>query len=178
LLRIETLSVGRQTCLYDLLTKFKCMLSADNLRSTGRWLDRARLWRIILLSNEEGWFEPSAGLAFSLYAMPVGVVHQHPDSTASQTLLRRVLAFARHALHFLLKGALGVDTVVEREDAVARSGHADDPDLQGVNPHADEQTEVLDEVRRLSVADCRRERRRADAADCPAAAHRMTSHAR
>jgi hypothetical protein len=54
---------------YHLYEKFKCMLVPDNLYKSAGWFDRARLWRVIFLANEEGWFDPSQGLAFSLQAV-------------------------------------------------------------------------------------------------------------
>jgi hypothetical protein len=51
---------------FELLMKFKCLLAGDNVRKSNGWLNRARLWRLILLANDEGWYDPSQGIAFAL----------------------------------------------------------------------------------------------------------------
>ena len=73
---------------YELLGKFRCMLASDNLRRSGQWFDRARLWRIILLADENGSWVPSQGLAFSLQAVRMKPRHK----SRAQTLLMRVLS--------------------------------------------------------------------------------------
>jgi hypothetical protein len=51
-----------------LFTVFKEMLIGGNLRSPQNWMQKARMWRIILLSNDAGSWEPSDALAFALLA--------------------------------------------------------------------------------------------------------------
>ena len=58
------------TRLRQLKTYFAAMLASDNLRKHKDWLNRARLWRLILLSSESGAFAPSQkGLAFALQSV-------------------------------------------------------------------------------------------------------------
>jgi hypothetical protein len=51
-----------------LFTVFKEMLIGGNLRSPQNWMQKARMWRVILLSNDSGFWEPSDALAFALLA--------------------------------------------------------------------------------------------------------------
>jgi hypothetical protein len=58
------------TRLRQLKTYFAAMLAGDNLRKHKDWLNRARLWRLVLLSSETGAFSPSQkGLAFALQSV-------------------------------------------------------------------------------------------------------------
>jgi hypothetical protein len=49
-------------------TIFKEMLIGGNLRATTNWLPKARLWRVVLLSNDTGFWDPSDALALALCA--------------------------------------------------------------------------------------------------------------
>jgi hypothetical protein len=51
-----------------LVARFKDLLAGGNLQVTSKWLDKARLWRIILLQDAAGFWDPAQGLAFSLQA--------------------------------------------------------------------------------------------------------------
>jgi hypothetical protein len=64
--------------LRQLKTYFAAMLVSDNLRKRKDWLNRARLWRLILLSSDSGAYDPAQpGLAFALQA-----VSQRPDAVS------------------------------------------------------------------------------------------------
>jgi hypothetical protein len=61
--------VGRQARQFlRLYTIFKEMLISGTLRGAKNWLPKARMWRTILLANDEGFWEPSEQLAFALLA--------------------------------------------------------------------------------------------------------------
>jgi hypothetical protein len=87
----------RDNRFFELLGYFKCMMASDNLRSSGQWFDRARLWRMIFLGHADGWFEPSQGLAFSLQAVNL----QPAKVSATRTLMSRLLVFAGASTHAL-----------------------------------------------------------------------------
>ena len=52
----------------ELLGLFKVMLSPGNLSSRGDWLEKSRLWRLILLQRADGGFDINESLAFALQA--------------------------------------------------------------------------------------------------------------
>jgi hypothetical protein len=52
----------------SLLSTFLVMLSPGNLSSRGDWLEKARLWRLILLQGPDGGWRMSDSLAFALGA--------------------------------------------------------------------------------------------------------------
>jgi hypothetical protein len=61
--------VGRRAHQFlRLYTIFKEMLISGTLRGAKNWLPKARVWRTILLANDEGFWEPSEQLAFALQA--------------------------------------------------------------------------------------------------------------
>lgn len=47
------------------------MLGPENLFTKNRWMNRARLWRLIFLMHPAGYWEPSPALAFSLLAQKI-----------------------------------------------------------------------------------------------------------
>jgi hypothetical protein len=105
---------------FDLLGKFKCMLACDNIRKSSQWMDRARMWRIILLAHEEGCWDPSQGLSFALHS-----VNRVPyDVGAARSCFGRALGTAGVAANLLVGCFLGVasrehgeaDTADDRED--------------------------------------------------------------
>ena len=44
------------------------MLIGGSVRAAANWMSKARMWRTILLSNDDGWWDPSEHIAFSLLA--------------------------------------------------------------------------------------------------------------
>jgi hypothetical protein len=52
----------------DLVARFKDLLSGGNLHTRSDWLEKARLWRLILLQDPAGFWDASGGLAFALHA--------------------------------------------------------------------------------------------------------------
>ena len=52
----------------DLVEMFKIMLAPGNLFAQKKWLERARLWRLILLQNEDGSWDATDGVGLSLLA--------------------------------------------------------------------------------------------------------------
>jgi len=52
----------------ELLPLFLVMLSPGNLSSRGDWLEKSRLWRLILLQRADGGFDCNESLAFALQA--------------------------------------------------------------------------------------------------------------
>jgi hypothetical protein len=89
----------------ELLCMLKAMLSRENLRRNAGWLNRARLWRLALLSSPVGSYEPSGGLAFSLYATSENDDWSQdpradcPLSFSSAAILQSVPGELEHKLH-------------------------------------------------------------------------------
>jgi hypothetical protein len=52
----------------DLVSRFKDLLSGGNLHTKARWMEKARLWRMILLQDPSGFWDATPGLAFALHA--------------------------------------------------------------------------------------------------------------
>jgi len=50
------------------LAKFQAMLSPSNLQSASKWLLKCRMWRLILLQQEAGYWDPLPSVAFALQA--------------------------------------------------------------------------------------------------------------
>jgi len=71
----------------ELLDLFLVMLSAGNLSSRGDWLEKSRLWRLILLQRADGGFDLTESLAFALQAHEGGVPERpKPDSKIRQLI--------------------------------------------------------------------------------------------
>ena len=60
--RIVSLYVGRQ------LQRWHTAAGRGNLFTPKLWLERCRLWRLILLQADDGYWEPTYGLSFALLA--------------------------------------------------------------------------------------------------------------
>lgn len=57
---------------FDQLTeKFRLMLAMGNMNVSANWIQRSRLWRIVFLGNEQGFWTPSESLAAALCATRV-----------------------------------------------------------------------------------------------------------
>ncbi len=66
---------------------FIVMLSAGNLSSRGDWLEKSRLWRLILLQRADGGYDLSESLAFALQAHEgVPPPRPKPDSKLRQLI--------------------------------------------------------------------------------------------
>ena len=52
----------------DLLARFKVLLAPGNLSSRGDWLEKARLWRLILLQQPDGSWRMTDSIAFAFEA--------------------------------------------------------------------------------------------------------------
>jgi hypothetical protein len=52
----------------SLLSRFKSLLSGGNLHTKVHWLEKSRLWRLILLQNEHGFWDATPALAFALHS--------------------------------------------------------------------------------------------------------------
>jgi hypothetical protein len=78
-----------------LFTVFKEMLIAGNLRGAKNWLPKARLWRVVLLSCDAGFWDPSDALALALLANnkaePATVLHGVQSLMAALSSLAAVL---------------------------------------------------------------------------------------
>jgi hypothetical protein len=71
----------------ELLDLFLVMLSAGNLSGRSDWLEKSRLWRLILLQREDGGFDLTESLAFALQAHEGGVpARPKPDSKIRQLI--------------------------------------------------------------------------------------------
>ena len=71
----------------ELLGLFKVMLTPGNLSSRGDWLEKSRLWRLILLQRADGGFEINESLAFALQAHEGAVPPRpKPDSKLRQLI--------------------------------------------------------------------------------------------
>lgn len=84
------------------MTHFKDMLSFDNLPISMKWFNRARLWRLYLTMDAEGFWLPSPGLAFALLASTSNSeARREAEATASAekgvSLMRRISRRARAA---------------------------------------------------------------------------------
>lgn len=53
----------------DLEGKFAAMLDEATLMDNESWLKKARMWRFIFLQEREGCFEPTASLAWAMFAL-------------------------------------------------------------------------------------------------------------
>jgi hypothetical protein len=139
-------------CFFSFLAKFKCMLASDNIRKTGQWADRARLWRAILLSHEDGYFDPSQGLALTLLA-----VRAKPrEESAARTCFGRAWAALSLAVNAATQYFLGASSAENSAQSNARGEEDDDmDDMQEERAH-DEADEQEDEAMRLATlpADC------------------------
>ena len=76
-----------------LVARFKDLLAGGNLCVTEKWMDKARLWRIILLHNAEGYWDPTPGLAFALQATTAQPGASHGRPTLWQAMSRKLSAF-------------------------------------------------------------------------------------
>ena len=65
-----------------LVCAFQLMLGPGNLFAARGWLQRARLWRLLLLQEVDGGFSASDGLATALLAQPVRAVVVKDDAMA------------------------------------------------------------------------------------------------
>ena len=72
----------------ELLGLFKVMLSPGNLSSRGDWLEKSRLWRLILLQRSDGGFDINESLAFALQAHEGAV----PPREKPTSKLRQLIA--------------------------------------------------------------------------------------
>ena len=72
----------------ELLGLFKVMLSPGNLSSRGDWLEKSRMWRLILLQRADGGFDINESLAFALQAHE-GAVPPRPKHASK---LRQLIA--------------------------------------------------------------------------------------
>lgn len=64
----ETTVLDKKLNFDELVSLFRTMLSSHLLRCKSGWFDRARLWRMIFLANENGSFAPTNDLAIALLA--------------------------------------------------------------------------------------------------------------
>jgi hypothetical protein len=112
---------GAARCV-DLISKFKCMLATDNIRKSGQWLDRTRMWRFILLSHAEGWYDPSHGLAFALQSVRAAP----KESSAARSAFVRCWGAVRLVVHM----AVALVTAAQRRDEAfeSRGRHGGDED--------------------------------------------------
>ena len=72
----------------ELLPLFLVMLSPGNLSSRGDWLEKSRLWRLILLQRADGGFDCNKSLAFALQAHEGAV----PPREKPASKLRQLIA--------------------------------------------------------------------------------------
>jgi hypothetical protein len=79
---------GIDRCFDELLDLFKVMLSPGNLSSRGDWLEKSRLWRLILLQQSDGSFKSTESLAFALQAHEGAV----PPRPKPKSKLRQLIA--------------------------------------------------------------------------------------
>jgi hypothetical protein len=132
---------------YDLLMKMKCMLASDNIRKSGQWLDRARLWRIILLAHNDGFWAPSQGLAFSLLA-----VHAKPaDISAAQSCFRRGLALVGVLARTAASCFFGAQQAEERGGHLDHERGEADEDLDDMEERDKNRTEDMDPEEEAAV---------------------------
>ena len=114
------------TRLRQLKAYFAAMLASDNLRKHKDWLNRARLWRLVLLSSDAGAYDTSQkGLAFALQA-----VSQRPAAVSgAKAAVSRVWALIGTAVA-LDQGLADDARPFSAGDAAtyraAESGHATD----------------------------------------------------
>jgi hypothetical protein len=110
--------------------QLKAMLASDNLRKRANWLNRARLWRLILLSNDAGCYDSTQGLAFALLA-----VTQQPAAVSAATSVLARAWNAVGALVSLQQGAAADDALApssaHHHDASAKDAP---PTLMDVSP--------------------------------------------
>ena len=76
-----------------LVARFKDLLAGGNLCATAKWMDKARLWRLILLHNTAGYWEPTPGLAFALQATTARPGASRGRPTCLQAMTRKLSAF-------------------------------------------------------------------------------------
>ena len=87
---------------------FVSVVAPGMLNTHAKWLLRARLWRLILSQNVEGWWDATRTSAFALEARSMEEVENLPDTVFTRALN-------------LLRGA--TEIAVEDEDD-AKEGHA------------------------------------------------------
>jgi hypothetical protein len=72
----------------ELLELFLVMLGAGNMSGRSDWLEKARLWRLVLLQRADGGFDLTESLAFALEAHEGGV----PERPKHESKLRQLIA--------------------------------------------------------------------------------------
>ena len=94
----------------------KVMLSRYNMQGKANWLQRARLWRFVLLAKRDGRFEPTPGLAFGLRCSsavtPEEVVH------AKRRGLAGMLGYTTAHIVRKDRGRMGAEATANREGSV------------------------------------------------------------
>jgi hypothetical protein len=100
-------------------TDFVTLLSPGVLNSTHRWLVRARLWRLILSQNTEGWWDASSTTAFACEARAAA-----ETASIKPTLLMRLVGLVRAAVETAAESGGTFETALEgaaRHDTGATS---------------------------------------------------------
>ena len=97
----------------DLLARFKVLLAPGNLSSRGDWLEKARLWRLILLQQPDGSWRMTDSLAFAFEAHP----GKRPKHVPKRSKLLDLIG--------LFTGDAGLDAII---DEALSDGDDDDSD--------------------------------------------------
>ena len=138
---------------FELLRLMKCMMASDNIRKSGQWLDRARLWRLILLVQPDGRFEPTQGLALALQAVrakPAVAVTKTRSRLAKLWTLAGIIAGMAAAFFVgMRERSERPNQVVEVDDR----HEMDDTALDDFNPE-DEEEEVAVNAEKAAPRDC------------------------